>query len=165
MKNYINDLQLIKHPEGGYYKEIKRSSIELDNDLPTNFIGKRNLYTSIYFLLPSNEYSAWHRIKSEETWFYHDGGALNIFLLNDSGKINTITLGKNIAIGELLQFTVPANTIFASRCKNSETFSLVSCTVYPGFDFVDFELFTEELLKKELSIEKLKNEQSSLCKK
>ena len=164
MKNYINDLQLIKHPEGGYYKEVKRSSIELDKDLPIGFSGKRNLYTSILFLLPSNEYSAWHRIKSEETWFYHDGGCLNIFMLDDFGKMHTITLGKDITKGEVLQFTVPANTIFASKCKNAETFSLVSCTVYPGFDFEDFELFTDKLLMKELKIEELNDDIKKLTK-
>jgi uncharacterized protein len=164
MNHYIKQLNLIKHPEGGYYKEIKRSSIKLEKDLPQNFSGERNLYTSIYFLLTSDEYSAWHRIKSEETWFYHDGGPLSIFIIDTNNEIQEIILGKNILEGEVLQYTVPANTIFASRCRYNNSFTLVSCTVYPGFDFQDFELFTENQLLLELGIKEFGEDFKIMCK-
>ena len=82
-------------------------------------------------------------IKSDELWFFHQGEALEIVFIKE-GVLNTIILGNNLENGEVVQATIPANTWFASRVKNLKGYSLVSCTVAPGFDFADFELAKRE---------------------
>lgn len=140
---YIQDLNLQPHPEGGYYKETYRAETVVD---VIEFDGVRNISTAIYFLLEGNNKSHFHKIKSDELWFYHDGASLEIFVLSKT-ETKLIRLGKNIANGEVLQAVVPANTWFASKVKNNEGFVLVSCTVSPGFSFEDFEMATKDDLK------------------
>lgn len=142
---YIQDLNLQPHPEGGYYKETYRAERLVDI---ASFNGTRNVSTAIYFLLEGNNKSHFHKIKSDELWFYHDGASLEIFVLSKT-ETTLIRLGKNIANGEVLQAVVPANTWFASKVKNNEGFVLVSCTVSPGFSFEDFEMATKDHLKME----------------
>ena len=142
---YIQDLNLQPHPEGGYYKETYRAETVVDI---ASFNGTRNVSTAIYFLLEGNNKSHFHKIKSDELWFYHDGASLEIFILSKT-EITLIRLGKNIAHGEVLQAVVPAHTWFASKVKNNEGFVLVSCTVSPGFNFEDFEMATKDNLKME----------------
>ncbi len=141
--NYlIESLQLQPHPEGGYYKETYRCSKQMSVE------GKiRNISTAIYFLLENDNKSHFHRINSDEFWFFHQGESLEILLI-ENNQLKTINLGNNIIEGEVPQTVVPANTWFASRVKNSMGYSLVSCTVAPGFDFADFEMAKKtELLK------------------
>lgn len=142
---YIQELNLQPHPEGGYYKETYRAETTVD---AMGFSGTRNVSTAIYFLLEGNHKSHFHKIKSDELWFYHDGASLEISVLLPSGA-SIIRLGKNTANGEVLQAVVPANTWFASKVKNNEGFVLVSCTVAPGFSFEDFEMAKKENLKRE----------------
>lgn len=135
----IEFYQLLPHPEGGYYKETYRSLECIPaNSLPERFIGKRNFSTAIYFLLEENSFSAFHRIQSDECWHFYSGDAVDIHVLHDNGKYELIKLGSNIEMGEQYQAMVPAGAWFAS--KTSGSFSLVGCTVSPGFDFADFEL-------------------------
>jgi uncharacterized protein len=143
----ISTLGLLKHPEGGYYKETYRSTLRLTKgSLPANFSGDRDLSTSIYFLLPSSEKSLLHRIKSDELWHFHAGTALSIYVINDNG-LTIHKLGSNVLIGESFQVMVPANSWFGAINENGG-FTLAACTVAPGFDFHDFELARrEELLK------------------
>jgi predicted cupin superfamily sugar epimerase len=131
---WIEQLHLLPHPEGGYYKETYRCTEEIS--VPE---GKRNISTAIYFLLEEKNKSHFHRIKSDELWFFHEGAALEIFCLTED-KLVTVLLGKNIEKGESLQAVIPAGTWFASKLKNETGYALVSCTVAPGFDFNDFEL-------------------------
>lgn len=135
-ENYIEQLNLLPHPEGGYYKETYRSSNEIQAN---GFNGSRSVATSIYFLLRDNEKSHLHRIRSDEQWYYHAGSTLEIIILHE-GKLSIELLGSNIEKGESLHVTVPAGGWFGSRVKNQEGFVLVSCVVAPGFDFEDFEL-------------------------
>jgi len=139
----ISALKLERHPEGGYYKETYRSSKMIDTDR-----GKRNVSTEIYFLLEGNDKSKFHRIKSDECWFYHQGNALEIFVLLPEG-LKIITLGNNIFNSEVPQAIIPANSWFASKVKSETGFALVSCTVSPGFDFKDFEIAERKKLQKE----------------
>jgi predicted cupin superfamily sugar epimerase len=141
-QHYITTLQLQPHPEGGFYKETYRSSNLMHAD---GFEGERNVCTAIFFLLEGFHKSHFHKIKSDELWFYHDGAALEIYVLGDKG-LYTIVLGKNIACGEVLQATIPAHTWFASKVKNNEGYVLVSCTVAPGFSFEDFEMANKKEL-------------------
>ena len=153
-KHLIATLELQPHPEGGYYKETYRCN----QSLTTEYGTQRNISTAIYFLLENENKSHFHRIKSDELWFFHQGESLEILLI-EKQELKIILLGNNIALGETPQAMVPANTWFASRVKNSIGHSLVSCTVAPGFDFRDFEmakkktLLTEfPLLKKEIEV-------------
>ena len=141
--------QMLPHPEGGYYKETYRSAEWIpQHGLPNRFEGNRYFGTAIYFLLDQGNFSAFHRIKSDETWHFYAGQALEIFVLQDNGELQIIQLGNQIQQGETFQATVPAGAWFASRPGPHTSFSLVGCTVAPGFDFADFELAkAEELVK------------------
>ena len=143
-KDIIEVLQLQPHPEGGFYAETYRSSAFTLNKNEE----KRNLSTAIYFLLHDTNKSNFHRIQSDELWFFHQGEPIEIVTIQ-GGKANSIILGNNIKQGELPQATIPANTWFGSKLKDGKGYALVSCTVAPGFDFLDFELAEREKLANE----------------
>jgi predicted cupin superfamily sugar epimerase len=132
----IKKLNLIKHPEGGFYKETYRAekSITLDNG------NVRNTGTAIYYLLKDKDKSHFHKVASDELWFFHQGEALEIVMITEDGKVETKTLSNRLELNNEPQFLVKANTWFGARVKGGEGFALVSCTVSPGFDFKDFEL-------------------------
>jgi predicted cupin superfamily sugar epimerase len=134
-QDLVRHLHLTPHPEGGYYRETYRSA----QTIATGEAQTRNVSTAIYYLLENDDKSCFHRIKSDELWFFHKGEALEIVLLVEGQPI-TIVLGNDIENGELLQAIVPANTWFAAQIKQRAGYALVSCTVAPGFDFMDFEL-------------------------
>jgi predicted cupin superfamily sugar epimerase len=135
----IQKLNLIAHPEGGFYSETYRSS-ELTQQ------GNRVLSTSIYFLLTSTNVSNFHRIKSDEIWYFHEGSPLVVHTLSSEGH-HEYKVGLNVSNHETPQLLVPKDTIFGSTVLEEDSYSLVSCSVAPGFEFEDFELFsTEELL-------------------
>jgi len=131
----IRQLQLLPHPEGGYYRETYRSA----GALLTPDGAQRNTCTAIYYLLEGIDKSHFHRIRSDELWFFHAGEPLEIFEIVD-GQLATVMLGMDVQAGQSPSLLIPANTWFAARVRASSGFSLVSCTVSPGFDFADFEL-------------------------
>ena len=133
ISNIIDKLQLQPHPEGGFYKETYRS-------IDTCLDGSRNLQTAIYFLLTSDNVSHFHRIKSDEIWYFHDGQTLEIIEIDSNGNETITRLGKDILNGEVLQHVVPAGIWFGARLAAHSEFCLVGCQVSPGFDFKDFEL-------------------------
>jgi len=146
----IQQFQLQSHPEGGWYKETYKSNETIAAAaLPERFPGDRSFSTAIYFLLEQGNFSAFHRIKSDECWHFYAGDPLNVYVLQDSGIMEVITLGNDILNGQLFQFVVPANYWFASRPAAGSDYCFVGCTVAPGFDFADFEMADE----KELSIQ------------
>jgi uncharacterized protein len=125
----IARLDLKPHPEGGHYRETFRdSSCDADG---------RSRSSAIYFLLASNERSHWHRIDAVEIWHYHAGDTLILQIADDNGA-RQITLGPDIAAGQVPQAIVPANAWQAAKSVGNWT--LVGCTVAPGFDFARFEL-------------------------
>jgi len=132
----IEKLNLVPHPEGGFYRETYRSE---------ETKGNRNLMTSIYFLLTSEHVSHLHRIKSDELWYYHGGSPLIVHILDAFGHHEHI-VGNDLEKGYFPQFLVPKNTIFGSTVLEKDSYSLVSCVVSPGFDFDDFELFKRDEL-------------------
>ena len=135
---WIEKLELIPHPEGGFYKETFQSGEKV------NIYGERKLYTSIYFLLRSQDVSHFHRLKSDELWYFHAGSPLTIHMIHENGEYEEVKLGLNIENGEVPQFLVPKqHAIFGSSVLENDTGSLVGCMVSPGFDFQDFELFTQ----------------------
>ncbi len=135
----VTTLNLTPHPEGGFYKETYRS-----NEKVITSNGERNLSTSIYFLLTSDHASHFHRIKSDEHWYFHEGNPLTIHLLTDKGH-EKLELGNLSETSKPYRF-VPAHTIFGSRVEQKDGYALVSCGVAPGFDFQDFHLFDRETL-------------------
>lgn len=134
---YKEHLQLRPHPEGGHYAEVFRSSLDVE---VSGFDGPRSMCTSIFFLLESNEVSALHRIKSDELWYYHDGGILEILEIDEAGNEVVTRLGKMLHEGCKLQHVVKAGRWFGARLGEGSSFCLVGCQVSPGFDFRDFEL-------------------------
>ncbi len=146
----VKELKLLPHPEGGYYKETYRSEGKITQAcLSYDFKGDRNMATGIYFLIEKGNFSALHKIKSDETWHFYYGDALEVIEINEKGNLTITKIGSNLSKGETFQYTVKANTWFGSRVSEAGNFSLVGCTVYPGFDFNDFELAKREDLIKQ----------------
>nr|WP_042342207.1 cupin domain-containing protein [Bacillus timonensis] len=139
---YISHLGLEPHPEGGFYKQTFVSDMIINTEQD----NQRKLYTSIYFLLRSEEISHLHRLKSDELWYYHGGSSLTVHMIDAKGEYKEVNLGLQLDKGEVPQILVPKNAIFGSSVKEENTFSLVGCMVSPGFEFEDFELFTQEEL-------------------
>ncbi|MFK7901836.1 MAG: cupin domain-containing protein [Nitratireductor sp.] len=125
----IAELNMQKHPEGGYYAETFRD--EKTND-------GRSVGTAIYFLLQSGEQSHWHTVDASEIWFYHAGAPLELSVCADKGKKRIIMLGPDILNGERPQGVVPAGEW--QSAKSTGEWTLVSCTVSPGFEFEHFVL-------------------------
>jgi uncharacterized protein len=145
---WINSLGLSPHPEGGFYKSTFSSNVTISGVGNIREDNQRKLFTSIYFLLRSKDISHFHRLKSDELWYYHGGSSLTIHVIDESGEYKEMKLGLNIEEGEVPQVLVSKNTIFGSSLMEEDTFSLVGCMVSPGFDFEDFELFSQnELLE------------------
>ena len=145
--DFVQQFDLQPHPEGGYFKETYRSPEILDGSaLPNRFGSSRSIATAIYFLLEKNNFSAFHRIKSDECWHFYTGDSLLIHVLNVEGEYQLIKLGADILKGEVFQAVVPAGAWFASETNDNGLYSFVGCTVAPGFDFADFELASAEQL-------------------
>ena len=140
-KQWISKLNLQPHPEGGYYSEVYRSDEIIPNaSLNRRYIGSRSISTSIYFLLDGNQFSAFHKIRSDELWHFYDGSAIKLYLISEDGKLEIQNVGINIGQNEFPQITIPKNVWFAAEPIDKESYTLVGCTVAPGFDFNDFEL-------------------------
>lgn len=132
---------MLPHPEGGYFVETYRSAETIScTALPQRFGGDRAFGTGIYFLLENHHFSALHRIQSDEIWHFYAGGSLEVFVIHNDGRLKVVKLGPNPDNGEVFQAVVPAGVWFGSKPASTSTYSLVGCTVAPGFDFEDFEL-------------------------
>ena len=125
----IARLKLQPHPEGGHYRETFRDP-RLDGN-------GRARSTAIYFLLARGERSHWHRIDAVEIWHHYAGHALSLQIADDSGQ-RSVRLGPDLAAGEVPQAVVPVKAWQAAESTGDWT--LVGCTVAPGFDFAKFEL-------------------------
>ena len=141
--------QLLPHPEGGFYKETYRSAEQIEqHSLPQRFTGNRQFSTAIYFLLEQGNFSAFHRIQSDECWHFYAGQTLHVHVIHPNGQYALLKLGNYFTKGEVFQAMVPAGSWFASETAAGGIFSFVGCTVAPGFDFADFELAkTSELVQ------------------
>ena len=144
---WIRKLELEPHPEGGYYRQTYRAELVLPHaGLPPDFTGPRAVSTAIYFLLEAENFSAFHRLRSDELWHFYAGGALLVHVIEADGHYFKIQLGNDPEGGDVLQSIVKAGCWFASKVKDGKSFALVGCTVAPGFDFEDFELAEREEL-------------------
>ena len=127
-QDIIRMLGLKPHPEGGHYRETFRD---------TRLIDGRPASTAILFLLARGERSHWHRIDAVEVWHYYAGAPLKLEIV-DGAKEEIVRLGPDVHIDEVPQVTVPARAWRAAESFGDWT--LVGCTVAPGFDFAAFEL-------------------------
>lgn len=149
-KAWIDGLQLRRHPEGGWYRETYRSAEILSRAaLPPRFSGDRACSTAIYFLLEGEDFSALHRIKQEEVFHFYDGSGLTLHLIEPAGTYAAFKLGRDLAAGELPQAVVPAGWLFGATVNDPRSYSLVGCTVAPGFDFADFSMPSREELRRQ----------------
>jgi uncharacterized protein len=122
-------LGLVPHPEGGHFRETFRD--------PGSVNGNRAASTAIYFLLRAGEVSRWHRIDAAEVWHWYAGAPMMLSIANDTGQ-HTITLGSDLAAEQRPQAVVPAHAW--QQARSAGAWTLVGCTVAPGFEFAGFEL-------------------------
>ncbi len=144
MKNadqWIEALDMSPLPEeGGWFKEVYRSKEFIPrNGLPERFPSKRTFSTSIYYLLEGSEFSAFHRIKQDEIWHFYAGSSLTLHIIDKTGTYKQIKLGPDFGSGESFQATINSGDLFAATVDQQDAFSLLGCTVAPGFEFEDFE--------------------------
>jgi uncharacterized protein len=138
---WIEKLELEAHPEGGYFRQTYRSGLSIAKQaLPSGFSGARAVSTAIYFLLEGENFSAFHRLPSDEMWHFYVGSELLVQVIAGDGQYSRIRLGNDPEVGQVLQAVVKAGCWFASGVAHRKSFALVGCTVAPGFDFADFEM-------------------------
>ncbi len=121
-------LDLVPHPEGGFYRETFRDP---------RMVEGRSVGTAIYYLLPAGQISAWHRVDAGEIWHWHAGAPLELSL-HDGARNEKLRLGGDLTGGERPQGVVPAGVW--QSAKSLGAWTLVGCTVAPGFEFAHFEL-------------------------
>ncbi|ANM12496.1 MULTISPECIES: cupin domain-containing protein [unclassified Rhizobium] len=128
-EDIIRALAMQPHPEGGWYAETFRDTAG----------GERGHSTAIYYLLTRGQRSHWHRVHDAvEVWHYYAGAPLSLHRSEDGTASETLTLGTDLAAGERPQAIVPANWWQAAESRGD--FTLVGCTVSPGFEFSSFEM-------------------------
>ena len=141
IRQLIQQYNLQPHPEGGWYKQTYKSKEKIAADaLPERFGANRAFSSAIYFLLEKGNFSAFHRIKSDECWHFYAGDPLLIYIIEQNGELKIISLGNDNEKVHAFQYVVPANCWFASRPASGSQYCFVGCTVSPGFEFDDFEL-------------------------
>jgi len=140
---YIKQLQLKKHPEDGYFREVYRSGeIISPQHLPNRYKTSRNFSTSIYFLLEGKQFSTFHQLQSDELWHFYDGSAVLIYIIDSRGNLSIQKLGGGKDFN--FQITIKKKNWFAAEVENKNSFSLFGCTVSPGFDFDDLNIGKRE---------------------
>ena len=164
-KYIIDKLNLIKLvDEGGYYRETYRSDQHIQisscddqvikdgvchySKLEDNSSDIRAVSTLIYYLLDGDQFSAFHKVRFDEIWHFYKGSSVSLYVLTDSEKIMNIQIGNDIDNNENFQCIVRGNTWFGAEINNKSLYSLMGCSVSPGFDFKDFELGERDKLKK-----------------
>lgn len=144
---WVEKLGLVPHPEGGYYRQTYRADFALSREaLSGKFSGDRPVATAIYFLLDGGNFSAFHRLRSDEMWHFYAGCSLAVHVIDPSGNYSRVLVGDNVDSGESFQSVVRAGSWFASEVRDGKSWALVGCTVAPGFNFDDFELGEREML-------------------
>jgi predicted cupin superfamily sugar epimerase len=138
---YISILDMTQHIEGGAFKEHYRAPLLLPQSaLSARHQGDRNASTAIYFLLRHGEFSAFHLLASDEVLHFYDGQPLHVYEIDKAGAMHVHKLGRDLEGGERFSLVIPGGHWFALRCEVPGGFSLIGCTVAPGFDFADFTL-------------------------
>lgn len=153
---WIEKLEMIQHPEGGYFKETFRADEKTGaTHLPSRYSMERCISTSIYFLLTTESVSNFHRLNSDEIWHFHTGGAGRIHMISHEGEYSHQDIGPSLEAGQQFQVIIPRHSWFAAEVIEGD-YILVGCTVAPGFEFEDFELAKRaELTKAEPELSSL----------
>ena len=139
--NIIEKPALAPHPEGGYYRRTYQcGQVLTPRGMPCGFEQPRPVSTAILFLLRAGQYSRLHRIRQDELWHFHLGGPLRLVWIDKVGRAREVILGPDIFNGHALQVAVPGGQWFGATPAPGSGFSLVGCTVAPGFDFADLQL-------------------------
>jgi hypothetical protein len=139
-QQWIERLKLEPHPEGGWYRQTYRAPLMLPRSALPGYGGDRAASTAIYFLLTGDQFSAFHRLRSDEVWHFYAGSALIVHVIEPGGTYSMLLLGSDASSGEQFQAVVPAGCWFGSSLRHPDSYALVGCTVAPGFDFADFEM-------------------------
>jgi uncharacterized protein len=136
-RQLIDALGLTRHAEGGYFREVWRSD--------RRDASGRSLASSIEYLLEAGDYSAFHRLRSDEIWYFHAGGPLGITMILPDGTLGVTRIGPpgrdrdlSEAIG--LQAVLPAGTWFAAAPESGTSYTIIGCVAVPGFEYGDWEL-------------------------
>ncbi len=138
---WIDKLRLAPHPEGGWFAQTYRSAESVrDGQLPRRFEGDRVFSTAIYYLLEGGDFSAFHRIKSDEIWHFYAGSPVTLYVIEKSGRLVQKKLGSEPDKGESFQVVVEAGCWFAAAVDDPASYALMGCTVAPGFEYADFQL-------------------------
>lgn len=145
--DWINKLDLRKHPEGGWYRELFRSGKNIPSSVLPEYKAERCFYTSIYYLLEENDFSSFHCLRSDEIWYHHCGGSVEIYTLNKKSGLQKFLLGGNKKEAQL-QVLIPAGCWFAAQVVPCGEYALTGCLVSPGFEFEDFLMEKAETLLK-----------------
>ena len=145
-QQWIDRLNLQPHPEGGWYRQTYRAPLMLTHSALPGHGGDRAASTAIYFLLAGDQFSAFHRLRSDEVWHFYAGSGLVVHVIEPGGRYSELLLGSDAASGEEFQAVVPAGCWFGSSLRHPDTYALVGCTVAPGFDFADFEMAKRDML-------------------
>ena len=144
-KFWIKKLNLEEHPEGGYFVNTYRSDKIIDF---SEYNGARYACTAIYYLLTGNQFSSFHVIKSDEIWHFYSGSSLTLHILDSKGRLNEMVLGPNFNDDERFQVVVKSGCWFAASVNEKKSYSLVGCTVSPGFDYRDWKIGDRKKLTK-----------------
>jgi len=132
-QEWIEELKLESHPEGGWFRQCYTSDILVTAD---GFPSPRPAMTVIYYLLESGDFSALHRLRQDEMWHFYAGSPLTVHTIDPDGNYSPVTLGGN----DMHQFTVKGGILFGATVDEPDSCALVACTVSPGFDYDDFEM-------------------------
>jgi uncharacterized protein len=137
-EDLIKQLNLVPHPEGGFFRETYRCALNLAQQaLPDYYSGARSASTSIYYLLVPDTFSCMHRLLTDEVFHFYAGDPVEMLYLGDDER-KIVTLGQDFERGQIPQFLVPAGVWQGSRLVAGGSFALLGCTVAPGFEFVDY---------------------------
>lgn len=142
IKALITNLKLEPHPEGGSFVRIFESSHAVKSLEPNRYNNEqRYASTSIYYLLQGDEFSAWHRLKSDEIWHFFKGSPVIVYVIDQEGQLQIHILG-DPSVNDVAQFQVaiPADSWFAAEIIDKRSYALMGCTVSPGFEYEDFQL-------------------------
>lgn len=146
-KSIIKKLGLLPHPEGGYFFETYRSDEKISqNQLPDRYNGDRTFSTQIYFLLEDEQKSKFHTLMSDEIWNFYLGSPVIIHIISKTGIYERKILGNDLDSNQFPQQIIPKEHWFAAEILDKKSYSLVGCSVSPGFDFSDFTLGEREKL-------------------
>jgi predicted cupin superfamily sugar epimerase len=146
---WIEKLGLQPHPEGGFFRQTYKSDLMIAGKALPGFTGERAASTAIYFLLEGENFSAFHRLRSDEMWHFYAGSALTVHVIAPGGEYSVTLLGNDVEFGQVFQAIVMAGCWFASHVWDWKGWALVGCTVAPGFEFEDFEMGSRERLVRE----------------